>query len=323
MYRSVLSQRTAPVDGYDFQALEGILTFNGAREPLDLTDEDIRLWNNFLPYTPLQVYEMLAEGYGDATPEMKVTIEYSGILKYKLAMPENPDFRVSGEFGIGPADGMGRSEVHVPENMRQHGMGRNWLRSQIEFSAALDYDHYAFSAGQTHGGYVWARAGATLDRSLERYPDIHEQLTNLSQVLLLKLEAFRPFLPKQDYSLARAFCRVTDAHDLNKLAEMKHATIPADALPEITGRIDQLLAANIFSRADVQTGIVARSSLFDTFEMATKAGSDSVPLSQALLMSTFWPAVVNFNDRMTMDKVESYVGGWQTIERADAPVMAL
>jgi hypothetical protein len=269
----------------------------------------------------LQVYEILADGYGEP-PQMAIKLEYNGILDYKLAYPDSRDFRVSGQFGVGPANGMGCSEVHVPETMRGNGLGRNWLRAQIEFSAAMGYDHYAFSAGQTHGGYVWARAGASLDKSPERHPDIHEQMTILSEVLMLKLEAFRPFLPSFEYNHARAFCSVTNAHDLNMLSDMRDAVIPADALPQITKRIDQLLEKKIFNRADVQTGIVARSSLFDAFEHAGRAGANTVPLSHALLVSTFWPAVVNFNDSKAMGRVEQYVGGWRTIEREGAPSLS-
>ena len=309
------------VDADDFGIVSGLMTYNGESNSDSLSDEDIALWNEFMPYSPMQVHGLLTEGYDGIEPHLYLDIPDTGLLDFKLVLPENKDFRVAGAFGLGRMEGMGLSEVRIPEDMQRRGMGRNWLRTQIEFSAALDYDHYAFSAGLDSGGFVWAKAGAQLDRSPDRHADIHTQLGFLSHTLFLKLEALRPYLSKEDYGLSRVFCRATGSHDMNRLAEMNDATIPVTALPEILDRVDHLLETS-FSTPDLDVGISTRSALSHAFEQAEKRDNGKVALSEALLISSFWPAVVDFRNEEAMETISRYVGGWRTMEQSYEPAMA-
>lgn len=324
MYLSTLTQRRQDTRRADFAAAPN-LYFNHCAS-YELERESIALWNEYIPFTPHQIYDVLVGGYGIDDMPIAVNLDKDGKFKFHILKDGDVPFSSTAEFNIGTTPDIVSNQINVDPSAQGQGIGRTWLRSMVELSTAFGFSEFHFEAGLQSGGHAWARAGAYLDRDMSRYPLHRIEERYLSENMLARLDLAKPHIDRMTHGWARVLCQLTNKDDIVKVGDIGSITVPSsvldDAEPTMTkfyeGLSSQPNAAVAVVRAQEEANRLQR-----VFEDSSGGFHEHVSLSRYLQAASVWHAVVNMADDRQMERVGEYVGGWrnvapQTLEMAGA-----
>lgn len=302
-YTSILPLRTKPVKQDDFLAVPHF-ALNKVPAGDSVTKEALKNWNKNIPLTPADASKILRlEFPQEISLDFEVLSDAVGITMQSVGSR-----KFGASVAIDTADkSFFDSAIMVQKNPQGGGYGKAWLRSMIEFTVALAFPGFRFSAGDVNGGYVWARAGAYLDFAASE----QRALSHTSRQMIGRIDALKEVLPSHDYERARALSRLVAKEDFANIARLETPVPMQDAASlqkslrkfyEINGALDGPEAT---SRAET-------SSMMTTFGRAAEMGQDAT-LAQLVLGNVRWKAVIDYSDMDQMRHVGEYVGGWKTI----------
>lgn len=323
MYRSILDKRERPVEAEDFADVPALM-FNQYVADERMGQESLILWNRYIPYQPFEIYDLLTGGYGRDDLLLKVNAYESGLIEFQIDHGREESFVSRIAFKMGKTPRVEGTKIEVARDCQGQGVGRICLRNQMELAGALGFEEFTFEAGLEGGGYTWAKMGANIDRNPQRHPDYAVTDAYLSQSLLARLEAARPYLSRSDYGEARALCRITNSDDLVRLSDMGDVRVPKDVLDVSNERIHAFFTS---IEGDTHNCLVRireeQHRIVQIFNDASYEETySSLSLPRYLQKWTSWPAVIDFSNDRQMQRIEDYVGGLWTMERVREPVFA-
>lgn len=177
-------------------------------------------------------------------------------------------------------------DLAVPR-LRGTGLGRAALRNQIEFAHALGLHRFSIIAGNTSGGYTWARMGFDPNRNDPSHP------WTLTEHLRRRFDLVAPVLTAPERASVAPYLDLRDGNDLRAIASN---TV------DITARLPALLDAG----GDHAEILPLRASFHDAARRATP-----LTLGKALLLRTTWSGLLDLQNPAQMARTGAYCGGWK------------
>lgn len=298
-----------------FQAVAG-LHLNGDRIGANNQSDHAAWWEENIPVDAGLFYELFARNFADP---ITIDMDLTG-NGFNVQLSDESQ-RFSGVFEYlkreDPVLGNLDSSLIVQEPHRGRGIGKNWIRSQVEFLILMGDPVFKFCAMLENGGYSWARSGAHLDLS-PLYGDTRQYH---SHRLMARLDALRHFVPADEYGRARAYCRLINKDDPRALASIDCAM--GEEMAQDVSENKSKIRQNLIEFFDVYPHPSLRKSwdvaademrgLGSALERAS-AQKRNATLGEVLLSQVSWPAKIDLNNRAQMERVEKFVGGWRTIE---------
>ncbi|PZO86481.1 MAG: hypothetical protein DI626_06465 [Micavibrio aeruginosavorus] len=275
----------------------------------------VDVWNEFVPVEPAEVHAVFSRNF---TGEVSAMAEIDrDCITLHVEPAEKERFSASCEFLFGGTERMREagSSLIVQEKLRGNGIGKEWLKSLVEISVALDKESFNFQAGSVNGAYSWARMDVHVNMSAQLGPQRELQ----SRRMLARVDALKDFLPAADYRIARALCRMTDREDVARLAryEVPLSEDVGEVLKQANSPIYQKLEkfyedhpSSAFEKKATAHG--ERYAMMQAFETAAAQGREPT-LARCVLAGGMYPAVVNFSNAAQMEKIGKRVGGWTNI----------
>lgn len=320
-YQSTLPRRTRPIEAADFKRASALSVHPHSFAVPNSIEAELSLWNRMIPFLPKTLLTFYEEAF-----RTSVDVEVHFLNKHcGTPSPEYFSLHVDSANSIDFFGNVcfmnGRklvdrgSSIRVDNDARGKGLGKTWLKSIVELSLAFGDEELRFQASDENGAYSWAKAGAFMDMALE---DAFKR-TYLSQKVIGRLEAVRPFIPSGDYHKARALARFTGKDDINRLAAMT-TIVPAEVFGDLQSSESQIRKRLIefYARLSVKEqpeflATVDNGQLCTAFYGAAHQKRE-LSLPRFLLSCTSWEARIDFTDEKQMWELGTYLGGWKTIE---------
>ncbi|PZQ45780.1 MAG: hypothetical protein DI551_06475 [Micavibrio aeruginosavorus] len=316
VYRSTLSPRERSIDRASFEDAPH-LSFNHYSAGDSIDSNTIDLWERSIPYTPLQMYEVFTAGYDQENVEVNLNIFPSGMLQFKIEHEEDGRKIFTSALSIYTTlcRSIHGSKVVVDPDHQGQGIGRTSMRNWIETAAAFWFEAFSFEAAMDDGGLVWAKMGAHLDRDEERQPHYVSEEEALFHVLNARLEAARPFIGRENYEIAREYCRIQEPDALVQLAAMGDVVVPREAAVEAEQAVMRYYLYALGGAKDVIRAAKQEiSHLASIFNPKGQGSYEYVSLSAFLQKKIMWSGVVGFSNTKQMEDVGEYLYGWNTLE---------
>ncbi len=319
MYRSTLTSRKQSIDAAVFA--EAPKLYYNYCTAAQQDAHNLAIWDQYISYTPKQIYDLITGPYGIEGMEVGVNVDDEGIFRYKISKNEITPFKADAVFALGDERKVSDNEINVDQTAQGQGIGKAWLKSMVELSAAFGFEQFNFAAGLNNGGYSWAKAGAYLDRDRSRVYDLEQRLSFLQETITARLETVKPYINKWDCTRAEIYARLVNADDLVRISNMGSITVPKEALDSAETILQHAFSSmDAFNKPDVRVSD-QMSKLKSVFHGAAN-GSEEVSLSRYLLAGTSWMGVVDFKNKTQMKYIEDYVGPWKTIKNEAGSVPA-
>lgn len=292
----------------DFAGIENLVVGKVAAQN-GVAHHNVKFWNRHIAAMPADICSVLRGHFGCAVA-LDLSLQNDRAIDVNMRPVEGEDFRSLLAVDIGAPPVFHDSEIDILPPAQGNGIGRAWLRAMVEFSAALGFPHFRFSAGLENGGYVWGRAGVNIDYKAAE----HRTLEHLSRQLIGRLDALRPALPPSTYHRARALSRLVAKEDMASLAAMD---VPVDTMDgqALTHGFQAFYKDNASVLGLAETVETEVDKLTRCFARAGQMGQPAT-LGQLLLARVSWKAIVDFADTAQMESIGRYVGGWDTIAPA-------
>lgn len=326
-YRSILPQRTRSIEPADLKAAPNLSVYVN-NLPLSGSDEaGIDVWDRSIPFLPQTLLKLYEEAFETS---IKVKIHFlnknkEGASKDFLVLSVGrgclPGQKIYSEdfsgrliFLNGRTLDNDGSTFKVAPDSQGKGLGKAWLKSMVELLLALGDEDLKFQAGLENGAYTWARVGVPMDMA----PQDAEARTNLSRMVIGRLEAVRPFLSPSDYHMARALSRFVAKDDINRLASME-AAVPHDVLDDlhqedssVYKRLTEFYALHPAVNDPKMLERTEKNHLSAAFHSAARQERE-LSLPRFLLSHAYWNARIDFSNACEMQTIGAYLGGWKTI----------
>lgn len=311
-YRTTLSKRTGQLDLRDFNRLSH-LWVNSPSDEVQVSGESIAIWNDFIPYTPTQIYEdLFSKGYEDNTA-LSIHLSSNGNAYFK-----QEEYR--GRFCADMTMKLG-STVRLEDNNIRVAIGKgqkvgtNAMRIQIETAVAMEAKEFGILAAGANGGYTWFRAGFQMDTD---HYDFKNKKYDTGTRYEARLHAIRDFVSIDGYYEARDYVRLENPDDPTRIANIDAALNVEEMLEEknqrrLRQRLDDFYC-QLDNRDFDQLSNYDLEDISEVFHSAAAADKETIPLGRYLQVGTTLPARIDFRDRSQMAQVGTYFGGWKTIE---------
>ncbi len=327
VYQTTLSKRTRPVERSDFDAPNlkpiertnpGVPNFrlNGAVDLFVLHSHYMEQWEELVPYSPSQVYELFSRGHKQ-TSHMNFTFQGKGQVSLRTHYTNTKDFDSTVGFILSSSPCARTGLIEIAPALQGQGIGKAELLNRIEFFIAMGMEDYTFSAGNSNGAYTWARAAAQINMKVESH-----RLYEASLPLQSRISSVRAFMSAADFDKAMTLSEMTDKNDMANLAKMDHIVFPFELAPNKDKLEESLFFKGIRNFYDEQRFFPAPANLRSmketayiqrAFESAAAQGKPGLSFPRLVLTGRHFPAVWNFNDAVQMKKIGEYFGGWKTV----------
>lgn len=318
-YRSILPQRTRPIEAADFRCASTLSVHAHSFAVPDSLDGELSAWNRTIPFLPKTLLKFYRDTFGTSVNlEVHFLAEYDELSTddfFSLNV-DSPDdsFFGSVKFLEGKKLENEGSSFEVQPSARGNGLGKAWLKSMVELALAMGNGDLKFQASSQNGAYTWGKAGVPMNMA----PEQSNKRINLSRMVIGRLEAVRPFLSPSDYDLAKTLARFTAKDDINRLAAMDVIVPPfvLDDLREKDSSVcDRMMEFHTLHPSLTKPKFLVKSEkvlLPAAFEAAAKQGRQ-LSLPRFLLAFQTWEARIDFSNAGEMQTIGAYLGGWKTI----------
>ncbi len=297
-YRSMLPQKTRPVEQSDFIDLEGCLLLDGRRPSEGFFSNTLDRWDDQIPFYPKDIVKLLSNNFAD---NVGVNISLLGRqFELKVHSMVSPSF--SSSVLIKQRD-VEKFEINVSPMCQSKGIGRRLMASVMELSIALGHKNLNFYAGLSNGCYTWSKMGAHIDMSYRT----EESRDTLFHEIISRLEVLKnTILPADVYQEALSYAYLSKKDDLHNLAKMT-AIVSEDVFNDA-----------LYKQAYPTTPVTLKTCFQRCVEQGTQ-----FTLGRYLLSGGHIPVVIDYADIAQMESIGNYLGGWKTIESVPtlAPIL--
>lgn len=310
-YRSILAKRTADVKAADFDAVPWLdLAYlkkeRKKRKPLK--SSLVGFWNNTIPYTPTQIYDLFRDGHNDG---ILLSVKLNEIAQCRTELfPVSTGWGGYCDFVLADQKLVGENKIVVLPEHQGKGTGKAWLKNNVEFAGAMEFSNFPFVASLENGGYTWAKIGAHIDHS-----NNDPMVQTLRQVLQGRLGIVRPFLDTAECARLEELCEVKREDDLVTMTrEFGHTMIPFIDDPDIGKVLTPFYKKNPLPAQDMKKWLVEeREGIQLAFNAAARQEMKTISLPRIMLNRTSWPAIVKFFNEPHMNYIGNNIGGWNTL----------
>ncbi|MFA5591807.1 MAG: hypothetical protein WC989_00645 [Micavibrio sp.] len=320
-YHSISPKRNRPVSRDDFHLAAVDFSVDGISNPGLLGYETLENWERRVAIAPEAFASIFTANFTD--PVSLAVDLYDDHLRVDVRSTEDDGKKFSGYAFLFAEDAMGwnvpESYFHVRKDSQGQGIGSQWLKSRIELGVALGESKMQFVAGDENGAHSWGRRGVHVDLDGERKAERHV----CSRHYHHKLYAIKDFVGFNDYMYAAGLCAMQSATDMTELALGDIPVKPSlyEALCEpgspVFSKLGEVYESEpVIGASPVLAVSCAREGMKKAFENAALRGKEPC-LSQILATrGAGWPAVIDYGDRVQMEKIGAFLGGWNTISPA-------
>lgn len=186
---------------------------------------------------------------------------------------------------------MHADDITVTYNARGTGIGRAFMRNQMEFCRSAGYKGIDITAGGTSGAYCWARYGflpqknAGLFGSREFRADIDENYRRI-----------KPLLSDTDTARIEALLQMKNETDIADLA-----ALPIDLAQALRASYDQAV------RNDTRYEKFTPDQRMATRFLEHLGTGRVVPAGAAILSMTHWQGYIDFDNARQMQRINDYL----------------
>jgi hypothetical protein len=310
VYQTTLSKRTGSISLSDFNKLNH-LWVNSPSDDVPVAGESLAMWNEYIPYTPTQIYELFSSGFASDNA-LSIHISPNGSTYFDQQ-------EYSGRFQASMTLMLG-NKVHLKENNIRVAVGKgqkvgtNAMRIQIETAVALGASKFDILASGANGGYTWFRAGFHFDEDAR---DFQKKKYEVCARYEARLHAIRDFLSVDDYYDMRELIKLENSDDPMRIANFQSVL---DVEEFISFKVENKIRRNLddfYVRLDDRDfddiSNYDLENISEVFQIAAVNNKATIPLGRYMQVGTTLPAVVDFKNQKQMKQVGEYLGGWKTI----------
>lgn len=316
VYQTTLSKRTGSISLRDFNKLSH-LSVNSPGDDVPVAGESLAIWNQYIPYTPTQIYELFSGGF-DSDNALSIHLSPNGSA-YFDQQEDRGRFKASMTMMLGNNIRLDRNDIRVAVGKGQK-VGTNAMRVQIETAVALGAPNFEILASGANGGYTWFRAGFHMDKNAHDYQiKKHDTGTRYEA----RLHAIRDYISIDAYYKMRDLIKLEKATDPMRIANFNvELNVEEFTSSKTEAKLRQNIDSFYVRLGNSDFDDIANFDLeeiSEVFQVAAVNEKTTIPLGRYMQVGTSLPGVVDFKNDKQMKQVGQYFDGWKSIK----PVLEL
>lgn len=315
MYHSTIPQRTQPITADDFQAAA---QYGLSPQSRDKAQAQLGLWNDLIQVKPQDLVKVVSS---INLNNLQVDMDFfqNQAIRFRLSDGDKAIEALSFGFESGANKNLLYSMTKIKE--KRQGIGTRALKAKIEVAMALNVPSIVFSAGLSHGGFVWARRGFEIDQ--DYYKEKPSSLYYLGKATRGRLSLVKDQLPQSVYETCAELTSFSQPDDITRLAHQDHRlTLQADDF-DLRNIYRHSALVQAFAQASLQgedeedKGITAELHKIGSLIDEAKQAGQAVTLGQYLLYGSEWRAKLDLSNHRQMQKIERHMGAFHFIKKRE------